>query len=107
MQYNIPKKSADASGLTLDTASMGADNSLNRRKKTPEELQAEAELADADDFTSKRLMTMIHLQISRNLLKKKYDHLFLSSCRVQEPNREPFSGNQKPNRGSVFCTVIK
>jgi hypothetical protein len=71
MQYNIPKKSADASGLTLDTASMGADNSLNRRKKTPEELQAEAELADADDFTSKRLMTMIHLQISRNLLKKK------------------------------------
>ena len=29
------------------------DNPLMRKKKTPEEMAAEAELEDADDFTSK------------------------------------------------------
>lgn len=47
-QYNIKKKEEIVEALPQEEP-----NPLMRKKKTPEELAAEAELEDLDDFTSK------------------------------------------------------
>lgn len=46
LQYNIKKKEEPVEVVM-------EDNPLMRKKKTPEELAAEAEQEDLDDFTSK------------------------------------------------------
>lgn len=54
-QYNIKKKeqlSKDESLEIKKQDSICSEGGLNRRKKTPEELQAEAEEDNLDDFTS-------------------------------------------------------
>ena len=48
MQYNIKKKEE-----VVEQAPQEEPNPLMRKKKTPEELAAEAEQEDLDDFTSK------------------------------------------------------
>lgn len=47
-QYNIKKKEE-----VVEVAPAEPPNPLMRKKKTPEELAAEAEAEDLDDFTSK------------------------------------------------------
>lgn len=47
LQYNIKKKEE-----VMPEEPMMPDNPLMRKKKTPEELAAEAEAEDQDDFTS-------------------------------------------------------
>lgn len=47
LQYNIKKKEE-----IVEQAPPEPDNPLMRKKKTPEELAAEAEAEDLDDFTS-------------------------------------------------------
>lgn len=46
-QYKIPKKEE-----VVEQQQAEPDNPLMRKKKTPEELAAEAELEDQDEFTS-------------------------------------------------------
>ena len=46
-QYNIKKKD------DVDAMQLESDNPLMRKKKTPEELEKEAEMADQDELTSK------------------------------------------------------
>ena len=46
LQYNIKKKEE------VDAMQMEPDNPLMRKKKTPEELEKEAEMADQDELTS-------------------------------------------------------
>ena len=48
LQYNIKKKVVEETAMPAEP-----DNPLMRKKKTPEELAREAELADQDEFTSK------------------------------------------------------
>ena len=48
LQYNIKKKVVEETAMPVEP-----DNPLMRKKKTPEELAREAELADQDEFTSK------------------------------------------------------
>lgn len=48
MQYNIKKKEE-----IVEAAPQEEPNPLMRKKKTPEELAAEAEQEELDDFTSK------------------------------------------------------
>lgn len=48
MQYNIKKKEE-----VVESAPQEEPNPLMRKKKTPEELAAEAEAEDEDEFTSK------------------------------------------------------
>lgn len=50
MQYNIKKKEEQVEQLPQEEP-----NPLMRKKKTPEELAAEAEQEELDDFTSKYL----------------------------------------------------
>jgi hypothetical protein len=50
LQYNIKKKEEVVEQLPQEEP-----NPLMRKKKTPEELAAEAEAEDLDDFTSKFL----------------------------------------------------
>ncbi|GBP10705.1 hypothetical protein EVAR_67833_1 [Eumeta japonica] len=47
VQYKIPKKEE-----VVEQTAAEPDNPLMRKKKTPEELAAEAELEDQDEFTS-------------------------------------------------------
>lgn len=49
-QYKIPKKEE-----VVEQQQAEPDNPLMRKKKTPEELAAEAELEDQDEFTSKSI----------------------------------------------------
>lgn len=49
IQYNIKKKEEQ-----VEQQPQEEPNPLMRKKKTPEELAAEAEQEDLDDFTSKR-----------------------------------------------------
>lgn len=50
MQYNIKKKEEIVEAMPQEEP-----NPLMRKKKTPEELAAEAEQEELDDFTSKSL----------------------------------------------------
>lgn len=50
-QYKIPKKEE-----VVEQQQAEPDNPLMRKKKTPEELAAEAELEDQDEFTSKSIV---------------------------------------------------
>lgn len=53
-QYKIPKKEEIA-----EQQQQEPDNPLMRKKKTPEELAAEAELEDQDEFTSEFLLRLV------------------------------------------------
>lgn len=55
-QYNIKKKEEVVEQLPQEEP-----NPLMRKKKTPEELAAEAEAEDLDDFTSKFLHFKIYI----------------------------------------------
>lgn len=55
MQYNIKKKEE-----IVEAAPQEEPNPLMRKKKTPEELAAEAEQEELDDFTSKSTIVRIH-----------------------------------------------
>lgn len=55
-QYNIKKKEEVVEQLPQEEP-----NPLMRKKKTPEELAAEAEAEDLDDFTSKFLLSSLSI----------------------------------------------
>lgn len=59
MQYNIKKKEEIVEAMPQEEP-----NPLMRKKKTPEELAAEAEQEELDDFTSKSKMFHPHRPIS-------------------------------------------
>lgn len=63
MQYNI-KKREEIQEITQEEP-----NPLMRKKKTPEELAAEAEAEEQDEFTSKYLKTL-----NKTGKKKKFNH---------------------------------
>ncbi|MPC27716.1 Complexin [Portunus trituberculatus] len=68
------------------------DNPLMRKKKTPEELAAEAEAEDQDDFT--KLKNTIETQI--NEVKQQIEVLL-----VNNPNTPPMT--QPPSRLGLRC----
>lgn len=57
-QYNIKKKEE-----LVEQQPQDEPNPLMRKKKTPEELAAEAEQEDLDDFTSKYLMVIYNIRL--------------------------------------------
>lgn len=69
-KYNIKKKVEEE-----PIAGAESDNPLMRKKKTPEELAAEAELADQDEFT--KLKTSLETQV--NEIKQQIE----GKCSVQ------------------------
>lgn len=60
MQYNIKKKEE-----LVEAQPQEEPNPLMRKKKTPEELAAEAEQEDLDDFTSKCGLLFFFLLLHR------------------------------------------
>lgn len=64
MQYNIKKKEEQVEQLPQEEP-----NPLMRKKKTPEELAAEAEQEELDDFTSKYLCLYgLYIYIKKNYI---------------------------------------
>lgn len=62
-QYNIKKKEE-----LVEAQPQEEPNPLMRKKKTPEELAAEAEQEDLDDFTSKYIVFAVAIFVFKNLL---------------------------------------
>lgn len=56
---------------------MSADGGINRRKKTPEELAAEAAAADQDEFTSKCVPRCVYFlqNFQKNISLRKFQKM--------------------------------
>lgn len=97
-QYNIKKKEE-----VVEQQPQEEPNPLMRKKKTPEELAAEAEQEDLDDFTSKfpaaiRPTPSIFITISSRFLCS-------SACRAEEHDRKPSKWN-KDAAGKQMCYAV-
>jgi hypothetical protein len=74
-QYNIKKKEE-----IVEQAPQEEPNPLMRKKKTPEELAAEAEAEDLDDFTSEYYIVKVqHLFLNFWCLKTNFIPIFYNS----------------------------
>ena len=72
LQYNIKKKEEVVEQLPQEEP-----NPLMRKKKTPEELAAEAEAEDLDDFTSKFLSLDLYFCFLFSCILSYLSNLFL------------------------------
>jgi len=95
-QYNIKKKEE-----IVEQAPPEPDNPLMRKKKTPEELAAEAEAEDLDDFTSE-YSNFVKLSLFFRIFGIFSHFINPTLKRVNEPPKLGISSTCQKHKSCVF-----
>lgn len=116
-QYNIKKKEEQ-----VEQQPQEEPNPLMRKKKTPEELAAEAEQEDLDDFTSKWLKMVVHhfylfshsiiypmifCRCCCSRLFASCFSLFVFHCRIEKHDRKSSEWNKNATGKQMCIAVIR